>query len=325
MTPMNEPELRRELSQVDLPTPIDNSSLADAVIRRGRGVKRRRVAVAAIAALAVVAGGVGLGVATLPGQKAMPAEPTPTPSVTTAPTGSPSPAVTSTPDPSPGAQSPTSTPSGPTTGSPAPGVAPWDDPQNLPDNYGSLEGHPLPLDPRVGEKNDETEVSTTKLQLTCQQQPFTMPTLSALTGGRSLVLSGPTYARWESVLVFGTEAQALAFVDEVRSQAKACAAAGPTDPKPVSGVDSMTNRSVPVYHDDETLGTGGFSFGGYTEVSYDDGATYTLAPDASITFLARSGNVVAVTQDGGEGAGDMSTDTGIASELSSTLKQILNP
>lgn len=318
MTPMNEPELRRELSQIDVPTPIDNASLAASVIGRGRGIKRRRGAIAAVAALAVVAGGVGIGIATQPRQNALPAEPTPTPSITAAPT----PSVSAKPTGTPAAtQTPEATPE--VTPSMQPPAPVWTDLQNLPDDVGSLGDRGLPLDPRVGETSDEGSVERATMQLTCHQQPFTLEALGTITGGRTIVESAPTSAHWQSILVFGSEQDAADFMAQARGKAEECHAAGTTPAEPVEGVEDMFNRSVPVYHDDETLGTDGVIFGGYAEVSNDGGTTFAPAPDAVITYLARDANVVAVAQLGGEGAGDMSAEPGIDQELRSVIGQIL--
>ncbi|AQP47536.1 hypothetical protein BW730_08575 [Tessaracoccus aquimaris] len=304
MTPMNEPELRRELSQIDVPTPIDNASLAASVIGRGRGIKRRRGAIAAVVALAVVAGGVGVGIATLPRRDALPAEPTPTPSITVVPT----PSASAPPEVTPTAQPPAPV---------------WTDLEHLPDNVGSLGDRGLPLDPRVGESSDEGSVEHATMQLMCQQVAFRLEALGTITGGRTIVDSAPTSAQWQSILVFGSEQDAADFMAQARGKAQECMAAGTTPAEPVEGVEDMFNRSVPVYHDDETLGTDGVIFGSYAEVSNDGGTTFAPAPDAVITYVAREANVVAVAQLGGEGAGDMSTEPGIDDELRTVIGQIL--
>ena len=84
MTPMDENELRRELAQVTVPQ-RDDSALTASVIARGRGIKRRRGIVAALAAALVAVGGIGLGASLMPGETTAPATASPSPAPSTSP------------------------------------------------------------------------------------------------------------------------------------------------------------------------------------------------------------------------------------------------
>ena len=83
MTPMDENELRRELAQVTVPQ-RDDSALTASVIARGRGIKRRRGIVAALAVALVAVGGIGLGVSLMPGETTAPATASPSPAPSSA-------------------------------------------------------------------------------------------------------------------------------------------------------------------------------------------------------------------------------------------------
>ncbi|MFT3889216.1 MAG: hypothetical protein QM713_13785 [Arachnia sp.] len=212
----------------------------------------------------------------------------------------------------------------PTVATPQPTHTPapvWADQTKLPGQAGDVGGRMLPLD--SAQPGAEETITTENVSILCIDEPLTFPALERLTGGRSVVSTSPVSAEWQSVLVFRSEADAATFMAELRQQAEACHRAGPTDPETKPG--ELTTRSVPVLHELDGIGAEGLAFGGYGEISSDGGTTWGLASDAVMSFWGREGNVVAMSQLGGESMGDMSADNEIAPELRAAVEEILNP
>lgn len=313
MTPMDENELRRELAQVTVPQ-RDDSALTASVIARGRGIKRRRGIVAALAVALVAVGGIGLGVSLMPGETTAPATASPSPVPSTSPSQTQTPTVQS-PSPTLPAPSASASPS-----PAAPAFTPvWTDPGKLPGQVGDLGGRALPLDshePAIAEESLEAQDT----EVFCLQEPLTFPALTQLTGGHTMVLNAPTSVEWQTVLIFRDEASAVEFMAQLREQGQACLDAGITEP---TVADGIAYRSVPTFRDLEDLGDEGTVLGGYSEVSHDDQRSWGLAPDASAGFWAREGNVVGAAFLGGEAAGDMAVNETVGKELLANLEQIL--
>ncbi len=265
MTPMDEAELRRELTAVDV-APRDDSALADTVIRRGTGIRRRRRVVGALAVV-LIAGGIGIGAALLPGRDAVPADPTQTPTVSV------------------------TTP------------AAWTDLTRLPGRYGTVDALRLPLDGAT--TAPDVTVAEAPYPLQCDRQGLSLTTLGALRAGRTMQLGAPTTGEVESVLLFRDADAAGAFMQELRTALEGCQAG--VDREPVADGDRLHRvvpvLETPEGPGEERLAAGVFvQFsldGGVTWVeSTEASVEYWVRAGDRVALVALSGEHVGdLTQD----------------------------
>ena len=285
MSPLREDDLRTELwyAQPGVAASTAND-LAGAVIRRGRGVRRRRTVAAGVAVVAVAAASVfGLTQLTAP-QRAVPIT-----SMSPSPAASPTPSAVPTPTAQP---SPSATPSaGPATSTTPSSAGGWTDTTRWPGAFGDLgdfrllhDGVPATAMETAWEPSDE-------LVLACDA-PQTFPSLRTLTAGRQIGSTGPESYLAEGVLVFATEDDARAFLHELAAATASCAVTS-SDPD----YQTRTASAAPEGVGDEAL-----VWSTWTERTIDGvtGAT----PGGSATLYVRSGRAVTMASASGEFVGD---------------------
>ena len=310
MTPIDENGLRDELwfaVPASAPAP---DALGAAVLSRGRAVRRRRVALASAATVAVVAlAGVGI-VNLLPGtgQTAVPAQTAPaSPSVdpTPSPTAvTPSPSATSrpsgTPSPRPSA-TPSGTPSpGPSTserpGAPHTGVIPAD--------FGTaLADRALPPGEEAG--TDELgPFGAQRLPIVCASSTeIDLPSLGGLEASRlrGRIEAGDASAL-DGVLLFRSEAEAVAFMAELQQKIGACAPVGEPGPNIGTPEDPIIERTLMASSTEPGLVADTFTVRYWTERELD--GTWHEAPGGTLDLWGRSGRLVAIHSTSGEYVGD---------------------
>lgn len=305
MSPIDENELRDELWFAEPASGPQPDALGAAVVARGRAVRRRRVAAASVASLAVVAlAGAGIWNA-LP-RTHTDAVPAQTPSASASPSPTPSASPTETPGPTPSGQpTPSTTPGSGTTTTPRPGtpsgtpagVGAWTDTTRLPGNYGDLGTFKLP-----GEGGRGWAVGD-RSSFACgpDQHVVGHDALRELEASRQL---GTTFegegGDWRGILVFRTEAAADEFMFQVRSSVARCVEEGLPATNP-EGYPRFVYR-----YEQVAVGDDGFAVAEYDQL-YMDGE-WKNSPGGWYELWARDGRAVTVAGSGGEYVGNIITD-----------------
>ena len=236
-----------------------------------------------------IAGGVALGLVAA-GATAFyvtrPAEPLPTtpppPPITSSP-ASPTATASATPTPTP-----TRTPSAATTATPGAGAS------TAPAVLGTLPADVRLLHEGVGASGDTTAWEPTPWGYGCPGFVPTWTSLASLTASRSIQASAPEWGASETLLVFGSDADARLFLDEIRATTAACARGG-DDP------ESRTRAASDAF---DGAWDDGLALRVWEEHSPDGGATWVQRPGASLGLVVRRGRAVALSTQGGEFLGD---------------------
>lgn len=314
MTPIGENELRRELAAADAPVGPSTEDLSSTVIRRGRGVQRRRAGVAVAATLALLAGGVTVANQFLPQRSTQPAEPLP-PVVT-----SQSPAVPDTPTPIPPPVTET------TASDVEPATAPWHSTSRLPGVFGDI-GALAPLHWEAPAEGDsEAWGAAGDFVLSCAGEDLTIPALTSVTAGRTIGSLGPESVSNESVLIFATQDAAIAFMQQLEAGGRDCAARSPWLPKQPSGTEPVqypivrTNWAVSYVPD---LADYAFTWRTWDEAVLDDSdETFVEFPGGSATVWVRQGNVVMMAGFSGELVGDPANQPDMLEQLMPAIDHV---
>lgn len=275
MSPIDENELRDELWFAEPASGPHPDALGAAVVARGRAVRRRRLATASVAGVAIVAlAGAGIwSVLPRTHQDAVPAQ-TPTASAT------PTPSATSTPS------------AGPSTS----GVGPWTDTRMLPASYGDLADFTLLDDGKDWPSNNSAVFR-------CENGSEDFGSFDALTDLEAARrIDSPSEGEggnWEAILVFRSEASARGFLTQLRAAVAECEA----KPLPTANPPGYPRwvRTSTVYE----AGDEGFVFGSYGEL-YMDGE-WKAVPGGDMEMWSRRGRAITMSGAGGEFVGDIFT------------------
>lgn len=236
--------------------------------------------------------GLGLGLAVIllagctGGNTATPAPTTPQPTVTASPT----PTATATPT----TVRPSPTATGPAIGRLTPIPAPQGG-NEFPADKGTLPaGFALPHEGRPV-ADDEGEWLPADWYTSCLDTPVVIKAHELLTATRIRQQLIPEGANGEGVLAFANDADATAFMEQLRAGYAACADAD----EPVEGFRTRMASGA----ETPPVGTEAFSIRTWTEYS-SDGQSWTEAPGGSYDLVARQGRFVALAYTGGEYVGD---------------------
>ncbi len=265
MSPIDENELRDELWFATPASGPRPDALGAAVITRGRGVRRRRVAAASLAAVAVVAlAGVGVwNVLPRGDQHAVPA------------------------------QTPTATAVSPV---PRPGMIPADSGTALRDRPLPLEKDPVPDEMGPVESHEES--------VTCADgRVVDLPSLAGLDASRlrGRTDAGDGY-RQDGVLVFRSEADASAFMAELGRTLAACDPVGPPGDNTGTPEEPVIERTRMATGPGTDPGQAAFSVRTWIERNVD--GAWLEAPGGTLILWGQRGRTVAFHSYSGEYVGD---------------------
>lgn len=298
MSPIDENELRDELWFAEPASGPQPDALGATVAARGRAVRRRRTALASVATVAVVAlAGVGVWNA-LPRTHtdAVPAQtPTASPVENSTPTPSASPSVPppSTPTPD-GVPAPSGTTSGTYPGGPHKGVVPSD-------HGTALRDRTLPRELEAGTP-DSDPFEAQALPINCANAvEVDLPTLTLLEASRlrGRLMAGDSH-EMDGALLFRTEADARAFLTELRAVLSACDPIGPESS--LSDMDPI-DRTIMATSAVASPGDDAIAVRYWTERRIDENQWGT-APGGTLELWARSGRLVGYHSISGEFVGD---------------------
>lgn len=243
-----------------------------------------------------------------------------TPSPTPLPSSSPLPTATATPTikPSPAntglTTKPTVTPPPrKQTAKPTTQAIP-EAPSDIPGDLGEVPaGFSLPDEDRPGDE-ETSAFTTTVWRASCPDRVLKLDAASGITASRVKESLGPEHAVVNGLFVFADEAAAQAFMDELGTKLRACAAEGP---------DEDGWRTVQATRELADLGDGGLDVGSWSEWDAgDDG--YIVAPGAGLEYIVRSGAHVVIAQEGGEYAGDPGLLPDVVADLRARITTMLD-
>lgn len=174
----------------------------------------------------------------------------------------------------------------------------WNPVDGLPKEFGDLEGLLMPHE-RIGDGTWNPDSAP----LACGQTSIVLPALSELVGGRTAtaVVEGEFYNS-ESSLLFATEADAKAFMTQLRDAITSCAAAAPQD-SPYNNADSPHERHWFALHNDEGQ-PDAFAYTSWIEIELDKD-NWVESPGGDMAYFARNGRAVLRGHWGGEMVGDV--------------------
>ncbi|HHU39167.1 MAG TPA: hypothetical protein GXZ45_07815 [Propionibacterium sp.] len=250
-------------------------------------MKRSALAAAAVAVLTLTAcGGDGGSAMASPG-----------PSTAASPTALPTSTVTPSIAPTPVSTGPTTTPKAPQapkrTAAPRTPQATPQSEEEIPGDKGEVPaGFLLPEEDRPGD-DETTAFTTTVWRASCPDRVLTLASASGITATRIKESVGPEHVVGNGLLVFADEAAAIAFLDELGTQLAGCAEEGPNE-------EGWRTRQASGELDG--FGDAGVQVRQWSE--WDAEGTWVEAPGSGLTYLARDGQRVVLTYEGGEFQGD---------------------
>lgn len=269
-------------------------------------MKRSALASAAAVAVLALAGCTG---------DAGSATPIPSPTPVTTPTPLPTPTATASVTPAPASTGKTTTPKAPPRRTAAPHMpraTPADD-SEIPGELGTIpDGFVLPEEDRAGDE-ENSAFTTTIWRAACPDRVLTLASASGITATSIKESVGPEHVIGNGLLVFADEAAAQAFVSELDTQLATCTAEGPNE-------DGW--RTVQMHEGLTGFGEGGVQIRQWTE--WDSEGTWVQAPGSALQYVARTGQYVVLTYEGGEYQGDPASVSGVVTDAESRLDAMLS-